>query len=77
MLEHYASGHPLPRNPNGWFAVGLSHELLAGDVKAVREAVEQGADVKARNEYGVSALWIATGKGKLDVVEYLVEKATP
>lgn len=48
--------------------------VRAGDVKAVREAVEHGANVKARNEYGVSALWIATGKGKLDVVQYLVEK---
>jgi outer membrane protein assembly factor BamB len=48
--------------------------VRAGDVKTVREAVEKGADVKARNEYGVTALWIAVGKGKLDVVQYLVEK---
>ena len=35
MLEHYGTAHPLSRNPNGWFAVALSHELAAGDVKAV------------------------------------------
>ncbi len=27
--------HPLSRNPSGWFAVGLCHELQAGEVKAV------------------------------------------
>jgi phenylpropionate dioxygenase-like ring-hydroxylating dioxygenase large terminal subunit/putative sterol carrier protein len=36
MLHRYPSvPHPLPRNPNGWFAVGLSHELAPGEVKAV------------------------------------------
>jgi phenylpropionate dioxygenase-like ring-hydroxylating dioxygenase large terminal subunit len=36
MLERYApEHHPLPQNPNGWFAVGLSHELSVGDVKPV------------------------------------------
>ena len=27
--------HPLPRNPSGWFAVGLCDELQAGEVKSV------------------------------------------
>ncbi len=36
--------------------------------------MEKGADVAARNEYGVTALWIAVGKGKLDVVQFLVGK---
>jgi outer membrane protein assembly factor BamB len=45
-----------------------------GDVKAIQAAIDAGADVNAKNEYGVSALWIAVGKGKLDVVEYLVSK---
>ncbi len=48
--------------------------VRAGDVKAMSKAVDDGADVKARNEYGVTALWIATGKGKLEVVKFLVEK---
>ena len=48
--------------------------VRAGDVKAAQAAVTQGADVNARNEYGVSALWIAVGKGKLDVVQFLVRK---
>ncbi len=48
--------------------------VRAGDVKAAKEAAEKGADVAARNEYGVTALWIAVGKGKLDVVQFLVGK---
>src|SRR4051794_35319712 len=48
--------------------------VRAGDVAAARAAVENGADVNARNEYGVSALWIAAGKGNLEVVEFLVGK---
>jgi len=39
MLDHYGSAHPLSRNPNGWFAVGLSHELSNGDVRAVSGGV--------------------------------------
>ena len=57
-----------PKRDALWAAV------RAGDVKAVREAVEKGADVNARNEYGVTALWIAAGKPKLEVVQFLVEK---
>jgi outer membrane protein assembly factor BamB len=65
--------------PAAVWAADLKRDALwaavrAGDVKALRKAVDDGADVKARNEYGVTALWIATGKGKLDVVKFLVEK---
>src|SRR5258708_36387146 len=36
MLQRYQPRpHPLPRNPNGWFAVGLSDELAPGEVKSV------------------------------------------
>jgi outer membrane protein assembly factor BamB len=48
--------------------------VRAGDVPAVRSALDAGADVNARNEYGVTALWIAAGKDKPDVVRFLVEK---
>lgn len=57
-----------PKRDALWAAV------RAGDVAAVRAAVEKGADVNARNEYGVTALWIATSKDKLDVIEFLVSK---
>ncbi len=45
-----------------------------GDVKALQLAIDNGADVNAKNEFGVSALWIAAGKGNLDVIELLVKK---
>jgi outer membrane protein assembly factor BamB len=57
-----------PKRDALWAAV------RAGDLKAVREAIEKGADVNALNEYGVSALWIAAGKPKLEVVQLLVDK---
>jgi hypothetical protein len=44
-----------------------------GDAKAVKAALDQGADVNAKNEIGVTALWIAASKGKLDVVEVLLD----
>ena len=43
--------------------------VRAGDPEAVRVALNRGAEVNAKNEMGVSALWIAAGKGKLDVIE--------
>ena len=57
-----------PKRDALWAAV------RGGDVKAVHAAIDGGADVNARNEYGVTALWIAAGKGKLEVVELLVSK---
>src|SRR5262245_3041615 len=48
--------------------------VRAGDVAAMQAALDNGADVNASNEYGVTALWIAAGKAKLEVVEFLVKK---
>jgi outer membrane protein assembly factor BamB len=48
--------------------------VRAGDVKAVTAALDNGADVNAKNEIGVSALWIAAGKDKFDVIELLVKR---
>lgn len=48
--------------------------VRAGDVKAVQAALDQGADVNAQNELGISALWIAANKGQLDVIELLVKR---
>lgn len=57
-----------PKRESLWAAV------RGGDLKAIQEAIDGGADVNAKNEYGVSALWIAVGKGKPEVVELLVKK---
>lgn len=48
--------------------------VRAGDEKAIIAAIEKGADVNARNEYGITALWIAASKGKTEVVELLVAR---
>jgi outer membrane protein assembly factor BamB len=45
-----------------------------GDAKAVRAALDGGADVNARSEIGITALWIAASKGKLDVIDLLLER---
>jgi outer membrane protein assembly factor BamB len=44
------------------------------DEKAVIAALDAGADVNAKNEIGVTALWIAASKGKLEIVELLVKR---
>jgi outer membrane protein assembly factor BamB len=48
--------------------------IRAGDAKAAAAALDNGADVNAKNEIGVSALWIAAAKDKLDVVELLIQR---
>src|SRR6266446_5246379 len=48
--------------------------VRAGDAKAVAAALDSGADVNAKNEIDVSALWIAAGKDKLDVIELLIQR---
>src|SRR5262245_43202634 len=45
-----------------------------GAAKAVAVALDNGADVNVKNEIGVSALWIAAGKDRLDVLELLVQR---
>jgi outer membrane protein assembly factor BamB len=48
--------------------------VRAGDAKAVAAALDSGTDVNVKNEIGVSALWIAAGKNKLEVIELLVKR---
>ena len=48
--------------------------VRAGDEKAVAAALDKGADVNAKNEYGVSAIWIACNKGKKEVIEVLLKR---
>src|SRR5262245_60481538 len=48
--------------------------VRAGDSKAIAAALDGGADVNAKNEIGVTALWIAAGKDKFDVIELLVKR---
>lgn len=48
--------------------------VRAGDAKAVAAALDKGADVNAKNELGISALWIAASKEKLDVIQLLVRR---
>lgn len=48
--------------------------VRGGDAKAVAAALDNGADVNAKNEIGISALWIASGKDKLEVIELLVRR---
>ena len=48
--------------------------VRAGDEKAIIAALDKGADVNAKNEYGVTALWIAANKGKTEVIELLLAR---
>ncbi|MBX9580460.1 MAG: PQQ-binding-like beta-propeller repeat protein [Gemmataceae bacterium] len=66
-LVGFAAAAADPKRDALWAAVRNN------DPKAVQAALDAGADVNARNEYGVTALWIAAGKGKQEVVELLVK----
>jgi outer membrane protein assembly factor BamB len=48
--------------------------VRSADLKAVEKAIADGADVNARNEYGVNALWIAAGKKNFELNKLLVDK---
>ncbi|KAJ7549701.1 hypothetical protein O6H91_07G063600 [Diphasiastrum complanatum] len=45
-----------------------------GDLKMVRQCVNQGASVDGQDQYGWSALHYAAFKGHTDIVKYLIEK---
>lgn len=52
----------------------LFSSVNKSDLREVREVIENGANVNAKNEFGTPALMIACIKGNFDVVGYLVEK---
>ncbi len=54
----------------------LRQAASQGDLSAVNEALTQGADVNAREEFGDTALNLAADSGHLDVVERLLEAGT-
>ena len=45
-----------------------------GDINMVRQRLEEGASIKARNRFGNTALISATRAGSLDIVKLLIEK---
>ncbi|QVL31064.1 PQQ-binding-like beta-propeller repeat protein [Telmatocola sphagniphila] len=48
--------------------------VRSNKLKEIQAALDKGVDVNAVNEYGVSALWIAAGKGNQEVIELLVKR---
>ena len=45
-----------------------------GDLEQVRDLLDEGADVNAKNGDGLTALMAAAETGNLDVVKFLIEK---
>jgi hypothetical protein len=62
----------------GLFAVDSNEDLLtaarAGDLAAVKAALQTGASVEAKTPYGQTPLYLAAMNGKEDVVRFLLEK---
>lgn len=46
--------------------------VTSGDVEAVRQLLQSGADVNARDRYGQTALMLAAHRGHLEIVETLL-----
>lgn len=46
----------------------------SGDLKEVRRLVESGVTVSAGDDWGTTALFLAAGQGKVDIVRYLLSK---
>jgi len=48
--------------------------IRKGDVKEVQSVLDQGADVNAKSEIGISALWIAVSRSNRDIIELLIRR---
>jgi hypothetical protein len=59
-----------PRPP----PANLFDAAKAGDVEIAAQFVEKGADIGAKNEKGVTALGIAVGFNKMEMVRFLISK---
>ena len=56
-----------------WNAILLENSKN-GSLQNVKQAVEGGADIEAKNNYGSTALLAAANDGHLDIVKYLIEQ---
>ena len=55
------------------FNAALLQAVNQGDVNAIRQLIQQGASVDARNNYGLTALHIAANSCKSEVIHCLIE----
>lgn len=51
----------------------LSNALKTGDLQAVKDAIEKGADVNAKSDDGGTALQYAKEEGHTEIVDLLKE----
>ena len=74
MRAHKIASEPqapqTPRPPPS----NLFDAAKAGDCEVAFKFVEEGADVSAKNEKGVTALGIAVGFNKIEMVKFLISK---
>ena len=52
----------------------LTHAAIEGDLEPIRELLDEGADVNARDRNGDTALWWAIIRGHVAVVRLLLER---
>lgn len=71
LLTSMSAGADAPRD-------ALFDAARQGDVKKVKELLDKGADVNARNKFGATALWFAAYKNRVEVIKLLLaRKADP
>ena len=74
LVSFCCAATALAADPKAEARDALWAAVRAGDEKAIIAAIEKGADVNAKNEYGITALWIAANKGKTEVIELLLAR---
>ena len=74
LLSFCCAATALAADPKAEARDALWAAVRAGDEKAIIAALDKGADVNAKNEYGITALWIAANKGKMEVIELLLAR---
>jgi ankyrin repeat protein len=66
--------HPhLATTPDGRGDVPIHHAARNGDTQIVRQLIEHGADVNAKNPRGQTVLYCAGGHGHVDTLQLLLD----
>ncbi len=74
LLQHGAS----PNNSSHWKNAPFHHAVLRDNsIEIIQLFIDQGADPRIRNRDGISAVMLATRRGRGDILDLLQQRAVP